>query len=111
MKLCLYWKDIENNTYSLGTLSKDNNNYFFILNIEEYEKALRNGCPGIGNLGKGNQKSDQLFQFFRERIPGKDNPRVKEVLKMFKMESYDDMELLKRSKGMVNTDRFHLKEV
>lgn len=110
MKINLYWKDIEGNIYNIGTLSKENK-YSFSLNKEEYKLALKNGCAGIGNLGIGNQESDILFQFFKERIPGKDSPRAKKVLEIFDMETYDEMELLKRSKAKVVTDRFFLEEV
>lgn len=109
MKLFLYWKDIEGKIYKLGTLIKDEK-YFFILNQEEYEKALKNGCAGIGNLAMKNQESDVLFQFFRERIPGKDSPRLNNFLEFFNMDNYDEMELLKRSRGKVATDRFFIEQ-
>ena len=110
MKLCLLWKDIDGNVYKLGTLSKDEK-YIFILDKEEYQNAMKNGCAGIGNLVKENQESDTLFQFFKERIPGKESPRLKIFLNLFNLEYYDDMELLRRSEGRVTTDRFFLKEV
>jgi len=110
MKLYLYWKDVEGNSYNIGILSKENNEYEFILNKEEYNNALINGCSGIGNLGTENQKSEKLFQFFKERIPGKDSPRLNKVLEIYKMKNYDEMELLKRSGAIVNTDRFFLQE-
>lgn len=110
MNLFLYWKDIEGNTYKIGALLKEEK-YIFILNKAEYKKALENGCAGIGNLSIGNQESEILFQFFRERIPNRNSPRLKKVLEMFNMEEYDEMELLKRSKGKVVTDRFFLETV
>ena len=110
MILFLYWKDIEGNIYRLGTLIKAEK-YKFILNDEEYKKAMKNGCSGIGNLAKENDESDVLYQFFRERIPSKDSPRLEKFLKLFNIETYDDMELLKKSKGIVATDRFFIEEV
>lgn len=109
MKMNLYWKDIDGNIYNIGTLLKGNK-YIFLLNDEEYKKAQQNGCAGIGNLGNGNQESEQLFQFFKERIPGKDSPRLKKILEIFNMETYDEFELLRRSKAKVITDRFFLEE-
>ena len=110
MKLYLYWKDVEGNTYNIGLLSKEDKEYVFILNKEEYNKALINGCSGIGSLGVGNQKSDKLFQFFKERIPGKESPRLKRFMEIYKMENYDEIEILKRSRAITNTDRFFLQE-
>lgn len=109
MKMNLYWKDIDGNTYNIGTLLKENK-YIFLLNDKKYKKALQNGCAGIGNLGQGKQESEQLFQFFKERIPGKDSPRLKKFLEIFDMEDYDECELLRRSKAKVITDRFFLEE-
>jgi len=110
MRLVLKWEDIKGNKYVLGILEKNATKYMFNLNDEGYKEALKNGCAGIGILGKESQEADVLFQFFRERIPGKENPRLKLFMQRFDLEEYDDMELLRRSKAIVNTDRFYLEE-
>lgn len=111
MSLVLKWEDIKGNEYSLGLLDKKENKYIFILKEEEYKKALKNGCAGIGLLGIESQESNELFQFFRERIPGKESPRLNLFMGMFGLEEYDEMELLKRSEARVTTDRFFVEEI
>jgi len=108
MSLALKWKDIKENEYSLGILDKKESEYIFILNKEDYGKALKNGCGGIGLLGTESQKSDVLFQFFRERIPGKESPRLNLIMEMFGLEEYDEMELLEKTKGILATDRYYV---
>ena len=52
--------------------------------------------------------SDKLFSFFKRRIPSKDSVNIKEILEELEMDEYDEMELLKKTKGMLITDRYYL---
>lgn len=114
MVLRLYWKDIKGNIYELGDLYKENDEYCFdIVEHEILKKATRAGCYGIGELDLRYQKhrSKELFGFFERRIPAKDHVKIKEILEELQMQEYDEMELLRKTKGYLLTDRYYLEEV
>ena len=51
MVLKLFWKDINDNSYELGTLYKDGEKYCFdIVEKDILKKATHAGCFGIGEL-------------------------------------------------------------
>jgi len=110
MVLKLYWRDINNNTYMLGKLYKSNQKYCFDINEDGLKNAAHNGCFGIGemNLLYTNHVSDTLFDFFKRRIPSKDNINIEQILIELDMEEYDEMELLAKTKGILDTDRYYL---
>lgn len=110
MVLKLYWKDNNQNVYMLGKLYKNNEKYYFDIDEEELKKATHNGCFGIGeiNLLYKEHVSNTLFNFFKRRIPSKNNVNINEILKELGMKEYDEMELLKRTKGILDTDRYYL---
>ena len=112
MILDLYWKDIKQNEYMLGKLYKENEKYHFEINEEELKKATHKGCFGIGelNLLYNHHESDTLFAFFKRRIPQKNNEYIEEILKELDMKEYDEMELLAKTGGILNTDRYYLKK-
>lgn len=110
MSLKLFWKDTKKNSYLLGFLDYKDSKYFFEINEEGLKEAIRHGCFGIGefNLLKKVYISDKLFPFFKRRIPHKDNVAIDDILKEYNIEEYDEMELLKKTKGELNTDRYYL---
>lgn len=110
MVLNLYWKDKFENTYKLGILYKNNEEYHFDINEEGLKNATHNGCFGIGEMSLlyTHHISDKLFSFFKRRIPSKDSVNIKEILEELEMDEYDEMELLKKTKGMLITDRYYL---
>ena len=110
LKLC--WKDIQGNEYILGNLYVENNTYYFEINEEDLKKATKNGCFGIGelNLLYNTHTSDTLFDFFKRRIPNKKNVNIKQILDEYGMTEYDEMELLRKTKGELPTDRYYLTE-
>lgn len=112
MVLKLYWKDINKNTYILGKLYRTNEKYCFDIDEEELKKAAHHGCFGIGeiNLMYTNHVSDTLFSFFKRRIPSKEHIKIKEILEELELEEYDEMELLAKTKGILDTDRYYLEE-
>ena len=112
MKLKLYWTDIKDNRYMLGTLSYEDMKYYFEINEEELKTAINHGCFGIGELNLFYKKhvSDSLFQFFKRRIPSKDNINIEKILEELNIKEYNEMELLKKTKGILNTDRYYLEE-
>ena len=112
MILNLYWKDTKENEYMLGELYKKDGKYYFVINEEELKKATHNGCFGIGelNIFYTTHVSDTLFEFFKRRIPSKDNINIEEIMKELDMEKYDEMELLEKTNGILYTDRYYLRK-
>ena len=111
MTLNLYWKDYGQNEYMLGKLYKNNEKYYFEINEEQLKKATHRGCFGIGELNLFYKKhvSDTLFDFFKRRIPSKDSANIEEIMEELDMKVYDEMELLEKTNGILNTDRYYLK--
>ena len=113
MVLTLFWKDVKGNIYELGDLYKKDDKYYFdIVEKDELKKATRAGCFGIGelNLFYQHHESDNLFYFFARRIPSKDDEQIKEILEELGLEEYNEIELLKRTNGILYTDRYYLEE-
>lgn len=112
MVLNLYWKDIENNAYCIAKLEKNEEKYILTINEVELKKAIIKGCIGIGdfNFLKSKYESKELFSFFKNRIPNENNPRILNILKEYGLEEYDEMKLLKATKGKLQTDRYYLME-
>ena len=110
MKLKLFWKDIEKNNYLLGFLYYKDSKYCFKINEDGLKEAIKHGCFGIGefNLLEKAYISETLFPFFKRRIPHKDNVAIDDILKEYNIKEYDEMELLKKTKGELNTDRYYL---
>lgn len=112
MILNLYWRDIENNKYCIAKLEKNEQKYILIIDEDELKKAIRKGCNGIGNFDflKSKYESEELFPFFKNRIPSKNHPKILDILKECGLEEYDEMKLLKLTKGKLQTDRYYLIE-
>ena len=108
MKLELKWKE-----YSIGILEKIEDEYIFKINDDELRKAIKQGCMGIGNfdLLKTEYRSKELFPFFKNRIPDKDNINIREILEQYGLKRYDEMELLKNTLGELATDNYYLEKV
>ncbi len=108
----LFWSDIDNNEYLLGKLYKKENYYYFEINEDGLGMALRHGCFGIGqiNILEKINKSEELFDFFKNRIPSKDNPNIDNFLRSIGLDEYDEYEILKRTGARLLTDRYFLKE-
>ena len=112
MKLVLIWEK-ENQKFELGILEKINDEYVFKINEEELKNAIKLGCMGIGNfdLLKSEYRNKELFSFFKNRIPAKDNINIKETLEELELKEYDEMELLKLTGAELITDNYYMKEV
>lgn len=110
MVLKLYWKDNHQNSYMLGRLYKSNGKYYFDINEEELKKATHKGCFGIGelNLFYKNHVSDTLFSFFKRRIPSRDSANIEEIMKELEIQEYDEMAILEKTKGILDTDRYYI---
>jgi len=105
MELNLYWKDIQGNSYKLGKLYKKDK-YYFDIDREELKKATHNGCFGIGeiNILKDHHQSETLFKFFKNRLP----INIEQIMQMYGIKEYDEMQILKITNGKQNTDRYYL---
>lgn len=110
MILKLYWKDKKKNDYHLANLKKENDLYILDINERELKEAIKHGCYGIGNIDflSNHYESKELFEFFKERIPSKDYPRINEFLKRYNLKEYDDMMLLSKTNGYTNNDRYYI---
>ena len=106
----LLWEDKDGNKYLLGILDKKDNYYYFEKNNEGLSMAMNHGCFGIGNMDLEQDiiKSEELFSFFKNRIPPIDSPDIKDILKSYDLLEYDEYELLKRSHGSLLTDKYYL---
>ena len=111
MNLELYWKKGED-VFKLGILRKEDDEFVFSINEDELKSAIKNGCMGIGNfdLLKNEYRSNELFSFFKNRIPSEDNINIKEILAKYGLENYDEMQLLRHTRGELATDNYYLEE-
>lgn len=111
-RLYLKWKDINNQIYTIATLYKYEDYYYLMINKEDMLNAKEKGCAGIGitNTNEAGYKSKELFRFFQNRIPSKDNQFIDEFLKEYGLKEYDEMEILKKTKGILGTDRYYLEQ-
>ena len=111
MDLFLKWKKNEN-VFTLGKLSKNENKYFFEINKEEFRNAVLNGCIGIPGfeLGKTSFESDELFKFFKNRIVSADAENIEGILEKYNLDKYDDMELLKATRAESHNDNYFVEE-
>lgn len=108
----LFWSDINDNRYLLGEFYKKEGFYYFEINEEGLKIALKHGCFGLGkiNILEKVNKSEELFDFFKNRIPPKGNPDINRFLKSIGLEEYDEYEILKRTGARLITDRYFLEE-
>lgn len=108
----LFWNDINKNKYLLGVLKKEGEYFYFKLNYDGLKNAMQHGCFGVGNIDISSElhKSKELFSFFKNRIPQKDNVNIKEILEQYSIQEYDEIELLKKTQGRLLTDRYYLEE-
>lgn len=108
----LFWNDINNFSYYLGDLYKENEYYVFYINEIGLSKALKKGCFGIGSINITNKinKSKQLFDFFKNRIISKNSPHIDEFLQNIGLKQYDEYEILKRTHLNLLTDNYFLED-
>ena len=106
----LYWEDIDDKSYHIADLNKKDNIYTLDIIETELKAAIKKGCMGIGNIDflKSRYESEELFSFFKQRIPQEDNMYIKEILSRYDMKDYDEYELLKKTLGKSMTDRYYL---
>lgn len=106
----LYWEDINDKSYHIANLNKKDNIYTLDIIETGLKAAIKKGCMGIGNIDflKNHYESEELFSFFKQRIPQEDNMYIKEILSRYDMKDYDEYDLLKNTLGKSMTDRYYL---
>lgn len=109
-RLYLKWKDCNNKIYTIATLYRYEGYYYLMIHQDAMKSAKENGCYGIGNINtnEAGYKSKELFSFFKNRIIPKDSETINEFLKEYSLEEYDEMKILKATKGILGTDRYYL---
>lgn len=112
MILKLMWKDRNKNIYHIGNLLETEGIYVFQIIEENLKQAIKAGCMGIGEFDLLNTyyKSEELFDFFKQRIPSKDYKYINEILERYELKEYDEMLLLQKTKGQLMTDRYYLEK-
>ena len=111
--LYLKWFDNKTNKkYVIGALYRKYGKYYFKL-INGYSKLIKeiNFPSNIIPFKDENKiyESKSLFSVFKERLPDitkYTENELKEILEKYKMETYDEFEMLKATKGKLRLDNF-----
>ncbi len=118
--LYLKWVDYRTQKkYLIGALfrDKEKGKYYFKLSRAHIEKALEEGAISETILPFSDYdkiyESDEIFAIFKIRLPriekySKDE--LDELLKDMQMEEYDEFEYLRKTKGVLMTDKFIVEE-
>lgn len=103
--LYLIWQNPQSRKRFIIGILKRNGKYEFKYQNEAKE-AVKEGFellvpfPDI----KKKYSNDSLFPVFASRIPGESRVDIKDILKRYNMDEYNDFELLKRSGGKMPID-------
>lgn len=118
--LYLKWIDYKTNKkYLIGALfrDKDKGKYYFKLSQAHVEKALEEKVINKVLLPFSDYnkiyESNEIFSIFKIRLPRLENyteEELKQLLKDMEMEEYDEFEYLRRTKGVLMTDKFIVEE-
>lgn len=118
--LYLKWIDYKTNKkYLIGALfrDKDKGKYYFKLSKSHVEKALKEKAISEVILPFSDYEkiyeSDEIFAIFKIRLPKLERlskEELEELLKDLDMKEYDDFEYLRRTKGILETDKFIVEE-
>lgn len=118
-RLLVTWKNpVTRYRYEIGELQKENNEYTFLYNNKEVEKAKKDGFQSFGEFvdleTKYIQREGGLFVSFKTRIPSRKRKDFVEFLKKFGEErdpdEVDDFEILKLTRGALATDTIEVFE-
>lgn len=116
--LYLKWLDYKTNKkYLIGALFKENGKYYFKLSKTHIEKALEEKVISKAILPFSDYdkiyESDEMFAIFKIRLPKIEHythEELEDLLKDLNMEKYDEFEYLKKTKGIIMTDKFIVEE-
>lgn len=118
--LYLKWYDQNTNKkYFIGALfrDKEKGKYYFKLSKKHIEKAINEKVFSIAVLPFSDfdkiYESNEIFAIFKIRLPKIDEytaEELKELLDSLDMEEYDEFEYLRKTKGILMTDKFIVEE-
>lgn len=118
--LYLKWIDYKTNKkYLIGALfrDKEKGKYYFKLSRTHVEKAIEENIIAEAALPFSDYdriyESDEMFAIFKIRLPKLERyseDELKELLEELDMKEYDEFEYLKKTKGVLMTDRFIIEE-
>ena len=114
--LYLKWIDYRTDKkYLIGALfrDKEKGKYYFKMSKEHVEKELEEGAINEALLPFSDfdkiYESDEIFSVFKIRLPKIEKyseDELKEMLNELEMNEYDEFEYLRKTKGILITDKF-----
>ena len=118
--LYLKWVDYRTNKkYLIGALfrDKEKRKYYFKMSRKHVEKAIQEKVISEALLPFYDldkiYESDEIFAIFKVRLPKiqtYSQEEMKELLQDLEMDEYDEFEYLRKTKGMLVTDKYILEE-
>ena len=118
--LYLKWIDYRTDKkYLIGALfrDKEKGKYYFKLSKAHVEQALKDEAISEVILPFSDYdkiyESDQIFAIFKIRLPKIERfseEELKDFLKDLDMEEYDEFEYLRKTQGILETDKFIIEE-
>ena len=118
--LYLKWIDYKTNKkHLIGALfrDKEKSKYYFKLSKSHVEKALKENAISEIILPFYDYdriyESDEIFAIFKIRLPRLDKllpEELEELLKDLDMTEYDEFEYLRKTKGILITDKYIVEE-
>lgn len=118
--LYLKWIDYKTNKkYLIGALfrDKEKGKYYFKLSKAHVEIALKEKAISSAILPFSDYdkiyESDEIFAIFKIRLPRLDKllpEELEELLKDLDMTEYDEFEYLRKTKGILITDKYIVEE-
>ena len=118
--LYLKWVDYRTNKkYLIGALfmDKEKRKYYFKMSRKHVEKAIQEKVISEALLPFYDldkiYESDEIFAIFKVRLPKIETysqEEMKELLEDLEMDEYDEFEYLRKTKGMLVTDKYILEE-
>ncbi len=111
--LYLKWFDYKTDKkYVIGALYKRNGKYYFKL-VKDYSKLVEKIDFPSNTIPFNNEnkiyESKKLFSIFQVMLPDVNKlfeEELKELLKEYNLDTYDEFELLKATKGNLRVDNF-----
>ena len=118
--LYLKWVDYKTNKkYLIGALfrDKEKGKYYFKMSRKHVKKAIQEKVISEALLPFYDldkiYESDEIFAIFKVRLPKIETysqEEMKELLEDLEMDEYDEFEYLRKTKGMLVTDKYILEE-
>ena len=106
--LYLIWKDPKTRrNFTVGKLTRDKKYYFEY--CEENEAARENGWRELEAFPENKvYESQTLFPVFSSRLPDPKRRDIEKILQKYKLDIYDEYELLKKSGARLPIDTYEL---